>query len=70
MLSASEDAIVTDGVRFGFTVVVIVVDVAVADVTHVSELIMTTFTISPFASAVVEKVEEVEAVEISLTNHW
>ena len=49
-LSASDDAMLTDGVRLGLTVVVIVADVAVADVTQASELVITTFTISLLAS--------------------
>ncbi len=69
MLSASEDPIATEGVRFGFTVTVVSEEVPVAALKQVSELVTTTFTLSPLASVVVEKVEEVEEVEASLTNH-
>ena len=68
-LSASEDAMLTDGVKLVLTVVVIVVDVAVDVVTQVSELVISTFTASLLESVVVEKVEEVEEVEILLMNH-
>ena len=69
VLSASEDTIATDGVTLALTDVVMVVEVAVADVTQVSELVMTTFTTSLSVSVVVEKVEAVEEVGTSLTNH-
>ena len=54
ILSASEEAMATDGVRLGLTVVVIVVDVEVADFTQDSDLVITSFTSSPLASAALE----------------
>ena len=68
-LSASEDAMVADGVSSELTVVVMVDEVSLATVRQVSELIMTTFTTSLLASVVVEKVEAVEEVEEPLSNH-
>ena len=69
VLSASLDEMLTDGVKFPFTVVVMVVDVTVAELTQVSELVITALTTSPSASEVVEKVEELVLTITSLMSH-
>ena len=69
VLSASSLLSDTDGVRLGLTVVVMVVEVAVAVVTQVSELVMTTFTTSLLASVVVEKVAEFAPTLTSFSFH-
>jgi hypothetical protein len=53
VLSASLEEMLTETGRIGFTVVVIVLEVAGFPVVHTSLEVRTTFTWSPFASAVV-----------------
>jgi hypothetical protein len=53
VLSASLDEILTLTAKFGFTVVVMVLEVAGFPIVHVSFEVRMTFTWSPFASEVV-----------------
>ena len=70
VLSASEELILTLTGKFAFTVVVIVFDVAGFPEVHTSLEVNTTFTTSPFASAVVVYVALLVPTSTLFFFHW
>jgi len=70
LLGAALEAMVTLAGRFGFTVIVIVFDVAGEPVAQVAFDVMTTFTISPLFNVVVVKVALFVPAFEPFTCHW
>jgi hypothetical protein len=70
VLSASEELMLTLTAKFGFTVVVIVFDVAGLPDAHVSLEVRMTFTWSPFASEVVVYVALLVPTSTLFFFHW